>query len=382
MRTLIVLLSLLSLLSLFLAIPLYAADVLVAPGDPIPGNVEGIVTLLPGQHTTSTTVEITESMTLTAKPGAVWTSSADPAIAVHANDVTISNLVLVSANPTATAIVSGSPVTLVKPSHRVSVISNKIEGFASGVFNVYGDWFVVKNNEIIGTDVALDPLWNDTVGVLNTMGSNAIIEKNLISGFQDGIFGSGHHGRIEGNRIRRTCLGITFCSWFYPVAGEPDFYPDLVPVNAPTYWNIHNNTITDGIRIPGYYFDLPPWGIEIQNDSHHNLVSNNRINGYAVNIILLGEASPWVDNLGDIALRPAAHENIIIARPEEVVENWGNDPVPTYGNVIVGSGSMDAQERALYNDVRLNAGPPKGKAAPPIQSVKTQSTTWGDIKLQ
>ena len=217
------------------------ADVLVAPGDVIPGNVEGTVLLLAGEHQTDETVEITKSLTLTAEPGAVWISNADPAIAVHASDVTISNLVLKSVNPTATAIVSGSPVTLKQPSHRVTVISNQIEAFASGVLHVYGDEFVARDNKIIGLEVALDPLLSDTVGILSTMGTGAIIEKNEITGFFDGIFFSGSHGRAQGNRIRRTNVAIYSCNWYLPVAGEPDLFPDLVPNNSGNYWNIHSN---------------------------------------------------------------------------------------------------------------------------------------------
>jgi len=195
-------------LSLLLALPLYAADVMVAPGDPIPGNVEGTVRLLAGEHRTDTTVEITKSLTLTAEPGVVWISTANPAIAVHANDVTISNLTLRSEDPTATAIVSGSPVTLKRPSHRVTVVSNKIEGFASGIQHVYGDGFVAKDNEVTGVGAVFDSLQRLTVGILNTRGTNAVIEGNKVAGFTNGIFLSDSHGRAQGNHIRRTTFGI------------------------------------------------------------------------------------------------------------------------------------------------------------------------------
>lgn len=194
-------------LTLLLALPLYAADVMVAPGDPIPGNIEGTVRLLAGEHRTDTTVEITTSMTLTAEPGAVWISTADPAIAVHANDVTISHLTLKSEDSTATAIVSGSPVTLKRASHRVTVVSNTIEGFVSGVLHVYGDGFVAQDNEITGVGAIRTPLQTQTVGILNTMGSNAVIEGNKVVGFTAGIFLSGSHGRAQENRIRQTTFG-------------------------------------------------------------------------------------------------------------------------------------------------------------------------------
>ena len=197
-------------LCLLLALPLYAANVMVAPGDSIPGNVEGTVLLLAGEHRTDETVEITKSLTLTAEPGAVWISNANPAIAVHANDVTISNLTLKSEDPTAVAIVSGSPVTLKRPSHRVTVESNTIDGFITGVLHVYGDRFAARNNKITGLEISLDLFGNDTVGVLNAMGSDAVIEGNQIAGFYDGIFLSGSHGRAQGNRIRRTNIGINF----------------------------------------------------------------------------------------------------------------------------------------------------------------------------
>ncbi len=198
----------LALLSLLLLVSLCAADVLVAPGDPIPGDVEGTVLLLAGEHEILETLEITKSLTLTAEPGAVLTSHGDPAIAVHANDVTISNLVLQSANPTATAIVSGSPVTLVQPSHRVAVLSNRIEGFASGVVNVFGDGFVARDNEVAGVEAAI---WHSglfTVGIMNTMGNDAVIEGNHVSGFGAGIFPSGSHGRAVNNTLRRNNVGI------------------------------------------------------------------------------------------------------------------------------------------------------------------------------
>jgi len=371
---------LLSLLAISLALPIYAADVFVAPGDPIPGNVEGTVTLLPGQHTTATTVEVTKSMTLTAQPGAVWTSTADPAIAVHANDVTISNLNLISANPTATAIVSGSPVTLVQPSHRVSVISCKIEGFVSGILNVYGDWFVARDNEVTGTGALLDPLFSDTVGILNTMGSNAVIEKNKVSGFLDGIFVSGSHGRASNNRITNSNGSIIFCNWVLPAAGEPNYYGGLIPNNAANYWNVHSNEISDGVFVPDYFgIPSPVIGIQAMDGANHNMISNNRISGVQVDIGLYGSLTPFSALTGPI---PKTHENVVVPGPEEVTINWGDDPDPTYGNVIVGSGPMDAQERALYNDVRLNAGPPKVKPAPPAQSVRALSAKWGDIKTQ
>ncbi len=198
----------LALLSLLLLASLCAADVLVAPGDPIPGDVEGTILLLAGEHEILETLEITKSLTLTAEPGAVLTSHVDPAIAVHANDVTISNLVLQSADPTATAIVSGSPVTLVQPSHRVTVISNRIEGFASGIISVFGDDFVARDNEVIGVGAAV---WYGelfTVGILNTMGNDAVIEGNNVSGFGTGIFPSGSHGRVVNNTLRRNNIGI------------------------------------------------------------------------------------------------------------------------------------------------------------------------------
>ncbi|MBM3237909.1 hypothetical protein FJZ31_16595 [Candidatus Poribacteria bacterium] len=198
--------TLLSLL--WLVLPLYATDVFVAPGEAIPGDVEGTVLLLAGEHHVFETVEITKSLTLTAEPGAVWLSHANPAIAVHANDVTISHLVLKSADPTAAAIVSGSPVTLKQPSHRVTVISNQIEGFISGVLNVYGDGFVAIDNEITGVGAVLDPLGSDTVGILSTMGSNAVIEGNTVSGFLDGLFFSGAHGRASNNKISKTQVGV------------------------------------------------------------------------------------------------------------------------------------------------------------------------------
>lgn len=374
MKTLIV------LLSFFLTFSLYAvADVTVAPGDPIPGDVEGTVILLAGQHTTNTTLEITESMTLTAESGAVWTSSADPAIAVHANEVTIKNLTLKSINPTATAIVSGSPVTLIQPSHRVSVISNKIEGFVSGVLNVYGDWFVAKDNEITGVGAVLDPLFSDTVGILNTMGSNAIIERNKVSGFLDGIFVSGSHGRASKNRITSSNGSIIFCNWVLPVAGEPAPYPNLIPNNPANYWDVHSNEITDGVFVPDYFgIPSPVIGIQVADGANHNMVSNNRISGVEYEIVLYGSITPYTALVGPI---PETYENVIVPGSEEVMENWvNNDPVPTYDNVIVGSGPMDAQERALYNDVRLNAGPPKGKAAPSAKSIGKLTTRWGAIK--
>ncbi len=197
-------------LSLLLALPLYAANVIIAPGQPIPGNVEGTVRLLAGEHRTDKTVEITKSLTLTAEPGAVWISTANPAIAVHANDVTISHLVLKSADPTAAAIVSGSPVTLKRPSHRVTVVSNKIEGFVSGIQHVYGDGFVARDNEITGVGAVLDPLKMQTVGILSTMGSNAVIEGNKVAGFTLGIFPSGSHGRAVKNISRRNSFGVIF----------------------------------------------------------------------------------------------------------------------------------------------------------------------------
>jgi nitrous oxidase accessory protein NosD len=192
-------------MSLLLLASLCAADVLVAPGDPIPGDVEGTVLLLAGQHEILETLEITKSLTLTAEPGAVLTSHGDPAIAIHASDVTISNLTLQSADPAAAAIVSGSPVTLVQPSHRVTVISNRIEGYTNGVLHVFGDGFVARDNHVSGVETAAF-----TTGIMNTMGSDAIIEDNHVSGFVAGVFCSGPHGRVVGNTLSRNNFGVVF----------------------------------------------------------------------------------------------------------------------------------------------------------------------------
>ncbi len=45
-------------LSLLLLASLCAADVLVAPGDPIPGDVEGTILLLAGEHEILETLEM------------------------------------------------------------------------------------------------------------------------------------------------------------------------------------------------------------------------------------------------------------------------------------------------------------------------------------
>ncbi len=191
-------------LSLLLLASLCAADVLVAPGEPIPGDVEGTVLLLAGEHEILETLEITKSLTLTAEPGAVLTSHGNPAIAVHASDVTISNLTLQSADPEAAAIVSGSPVTLVQPSHRFTLLSNRIEGYANGVLHVFGEGFVARDNHVLGVEMPAE----FTSGIMNTMGSDAIIEDNHVSGFVTGLFLSGSHGRAVNNIISRTNFGI------------------------------------------------------------------------------------------------------------------------------------------------------------------------------
>jgi hypothetical protein len=134
----------------------------------------------------------------------VLTSHGNPAIAVHASDVTISNLVMQSADPAAAAIVSGSPVTLVKPSHRFTLLSNRIEGYANGVLHVFGDGFVARDNHVLGIEVPAE----FTTGIINTMGSDAIIEDNHVSGFVAGLFLSGSHGRAVRNIISRTNFGI------------------------------------------------------------------------------------------------------------------------------------------------------------------------------
>ncbi len=200
--------TLLSLL--WLALPLNAANVLVAPGEKISGDVEGTVLLLAGEHHVRETVEITKSLTLTAEPGAVWISHANPAIAVRANDVTIQNLVLKSAESTGTAIVSSSPVTLKRPAHRFTCASNKIEGFAGGIMHVYGNEFVARDNEVIGVEAPVDANELLTVGILNTMGHDAVIEENRVSRFATGIFLSGGHGRVVKNTLQRNNIGVIF----------------------------------------------------------------------------------------------------------------------------------------------------------------------------
>ena len=334
------------------------ADVIVAPGAAIPGDVEGTVLLLAGEHKTDETVEITQSLTLTAEPGAVWISNADPAIAVHANDVTISNLVLKSADPTATAIVSGSPVTLKQPSHRVTVVSNQIEGFVSGILHVYGDGFIARNNQITGVEVPLNAFESDTVGILNAMGSDAIIEGNQISGFFDGIFLSGAHGRAQGNHIRRVNVGIFMCNWNLPVAGEPDFFSDLIPNNAANYWDVNGNEITDGIQMAGYLFEYPVWGINVGSGgtgTNHNLIHGNRISGFTDDIVLLGQLTPFEPLFG--LSDHKSYENVVIANPGQVLENLPDDPGPSFGNVLIGIKPVDEAGMALLEDVLKNAGP-------------------------
>jgi len=340
----------------------------------------GTVLLLAGEHKTDETVEITKSLTLTAEPGAVWISNANPAIAVHANDVTISNLVLKSADPTATAIVSGSPVTLKQPSHRVTVVSNQIEGFVSGILHVYGDGFIARDNQIIGVEVALNAFESDTAGILNAMGSDAIIEGNQISGFFDGIFLSGSHGRVQGNRIRRVNVGIFMCHWNLPVVGEPEFYSDLIPNNAANYWDVNGNEISDGIQMPDYLFEYPVWGINVGSGgtgTNHNLIYGNHISGFTEDIVLLGQLTPFEPLFG--LMEHKSYENVIIANPGQVLESMPDDPGPSFGNVLVGIRPMDEAGIALWQDVLANAGPraettPQPEGPPSMPSDKIVGT--------
>jgi hypothetical protein len=49
-----------------------------------------------------------------------------------------------------------------------------------------------------------------TTGIMNTMGSDAIIEDNHVSGFVAGLFCSGPHGRVVGNTLSRNNFGVVF----------------------------------------------------------------------------------------------------------------------------------------------------------------------------
>lgn len=195
------------------SVPAGSVDALAAAlADAGPG---GVVILRSGLHTESDGVVLSHPVTLLGEPGAVLRIATDldpsdyvqdAALHVHeTHDVTIWGLEILPIDTI------GSLAVYVERSDRVTVGFNRISDHATGVLLHHADRPVIWGNRIEATGAFFEGTVAeaDCIIVMNATGAQVL--GNDASNGLFGVFASGSHGTLAGNRLHGNVIGVIFC---------------------------------------------------------------------------------------------------------------------------------------------------------------------------
>ncbi|MDU9005601.1 nitrous oxide reductase family maturation protein NosD [Sedimentitalea todarodis] len=191
-------------LSLLIALPLWAAETSVLPGsgnlaNAIAGAEPGDVLILePGHH--QAPVVIDRPLTLTGRDGAVIDASGQGTVlTIDAADVTIRDLTVTGSGQDSQALDAG--IKILKKADRAVIENNRLLGNLHGVDVHGGRDAQVRNNVIEGTR---NPRMNDRgngIYVWNSPGT--LVEGNAVRWGRDGIFSNASRTGIYRNNLFR-----------------------------------------------------------------------------------------------------------------------------------------------------------------------------------
>ncbi len=196
--------SLILVLSLLTALPLWAAEVRVLPGagnlaSAIAGATPGDVLILEtGRHVGS--VVIDRPLTLTGQEGAIIDGNGDgTVVTIDAADVTVNSLTVTGSGLNSQALDAG--IKILKKADRAVVENNRLLGNLHGVDVHGGRDAQVRGNTIEGTR---NPRMNDRgngIYVWNSPGT--VVEGNSIRWGRDGIFSNASRTGIYRDNLFR-----------------------------------------------------------------------------------------------------------------------------------------------------------------------------------
>jgi len=250
----------------------------------------------------------------TSSPGAAFPIEVNPALHVSGTSgVTIKGLEL---RPHGEG--DGNTAILIQNAADTLVEANFIRRFQYGVILQHA-----YRTEISRNTIAVSGLWRtgavpDAEGVMNINGTGTNIHDNRISNAVFGIFASDAGGRIFGNTLTNSAVGLILCKVPYGALEIADEYEGA---NATaTGWIVSQN-----------YASGNQWGYLVIDEAHANSLWNNAGAGN-----LLYDVELAGDSMRFGFLTPKSHDNAVVigAFRDMKVKNCGANNTVSGGTLV------------------------------------------------
>ena len=282
----------------------------------------GTVIVEAGVHTESSSVLITDPITIVGEDGAVvefdsdaWTDPPPRVVDAgfhikNTQQVRIQGLEIRDND-------TGSTAILIEGSRHVSIEDNRIVDFQFGVLVESADHSAVEGNDIGSSSGERLPFTSFDILVVNGFGNQ--VRDNTASDATFGIFASGENGKLLHNTTSENFVGIIMCN-ATPIE-LPDERVSKAEVPA-TGWLAQGNTSTNNAHV----------GYLVIDNANHNVLTNNEGGDNGLYDIEL-----TADTYRFGFLTPAAFDNVVNAGSQKdiTIKDCGN------GNQVHGGIQVD-----------------------------------------
>jgi nitrous oxidase accessory protein NosD len=285
----------------------------------------GTVIVEAGIHTESSSVVITDPVTIIGEEGAVIEFDSDESAAslrvidagIHVKNtrqVHIRGLVIRDNDV-------GSAAILLEGSEHVTIKDNRITNFQFGVLVESADHTTVDGNHI---GMSSGPLSVTSFGILVVNGFGNHVRDNTVSEAAFGIFASGENGKVVNNTTSYGFVGVMLCNLPANIQlpdGNGGWRVSGSAVPA-TGWLVQGNVSTHNSHV----------GYLVIDKANHNVLTNNQGGNNRLSDIEL-----TADSFRFGFLTPAAFDNVVNAGPYKdiTIKDCGN------GNRVHGGIQVD-----------------------------------------